>query len=298
MDDTHIIIDDTLVRRVIATQFPQWKDLPIKPIALSGWDNRTFHLGRDMVVRMPSREEYASQVEKEQLWLTKLAPLLPLQIPTPLAIGQPEESYPWKWSIYRWIEGALANRSNIADLNDFAASLAQFLATLQRIDTTDGPLPGPHNFYRGGALFIYDAEVRQALITLKARVEVPIATEVWERALATTWQHLPVWIHGDISVGNLLVKDGVLTAVIDFGQLGIGDPACDLMIAWTLFKGHSREIFQSTLSLDADTWARSRGWALWKALMYIVTGRTEMNFEAKQSWQIIEEVIEAHKHQS
>lgn len=188
------IIDDTLVRHLIATQFPQWKDLPIKPIALSGWDNRTFHLGEDMLVRLPSRKEYASQVEKEQLWLPKLAPLLPLQIPTPLAIGQPEKGYPWKWSIYYWIEGDPATHANIADLKGFAASLAQFLVALQRIDTANGPLPGPHNFYRGGALSIYDSEVRQALITLKDRIDVYAATEVWETALATTWQHLPVWI--------------------------------------------------------------------------------------------------------
>ena len=248
-----------------------------------------------MLVRMPSKKEYASQVEKEQLWLPILAPLLPLEIPTPLAIGQPDEGYPWKWSIYRWIEGDPVIHSNIADQNSFAASLAQFLVALQRIDAANGPLPGPHNFHRGGALTVYDYEVRHALSKLKGRIDINTATEVWEKALATSWQNLPVWVHGDISAGNLLVKEGVLTGVIDFGQLGIGDPACDLMIAWTLFKGRSREIFQSTLLIDSDTWARSRGWTLWKAIMYIVTNRTQMNYEAKQSPQIIEEVLADHK---
>ena len=142
MNHPQLVIDASLVRRLVGAQFPQWKDLPVRPVALSGWDNRTFHLGKEMLVRMPSSAEYASQVEKEHQWLPKLAPLLPLQIPAPLAIGKPADGYPWKWSIYRWLEGETASSAPIADLVVFARSLAQFLSALQRIDPTGGTCAG------------------------------------------------------------------------------------------------------------------------------------------------------------
>jgi aminoglycoside phosphotransferase (APT) family kinase protein len=298
MDHEILTIDVALVRRLIATQFPQWQDLPIWPVTLSGWDNRTFHLGEQMLVRMPSAKEYVAQVEKEHRWLPKLAPLLPLPIPAPLAIGNPAEGYPWQWSIYRWLEGESAASASIPDLCEFAKSLAQFLLALQRIDPMDGPLPGPHSFYRGGDLKIYDAEVRQALAILKDKkdkIDVKIAMEVWETALATFWSGPLVWVHGDVSVGNLLVQEGKLSAVIDFGQLTLGDPACDLAITWTLFKDKSREIFRTMLSLDAGTWARGRAWTLWKALI-IAAGLTSTNaVEGAQCWRILDEVFRDHK---
>lgn len=290
-----VIIDEPLVRRLVATQFPQWKDLPIWPVAVGGWDNRTFHLGQDMLVRMPSDADYALQVEKEQRWLPKLAPLLPLPIPVPLAMGRPTEEYPWQWSIYQWLSGENAANAPIPDLNRFATSLAEFLIALQRIDAADGPPPGLHSFYRGGSLATYDAETRQALAILKDEIDVVVATEIWETALATAWDKPAVWVHGDISRGNLLVKNGQLCAVIDFGQLAVGDPACDLAIAWTFFKGESREIFRTLLALDANTWARGRAWTLWKALV-IAAGITGGNaIEATQAWQIIKEVIADHQ---
>jgi aminoglycoside phosphotransferase (APT) family kinase protein len=248
-----------------------------------------------MLVRMPSAADYAEQVKKEQQWLPRLAPLLPFPIPAPLGLGKPSEGYPWEWSVYRWLDGESAASGRIADLNSFAMSLAQFLIALQSIDAKNGPLAGPHSFYRGGSLSTYSAETREAIETLKGKIDVASAIEVWEAALATSWQRPPVWVHGDISVGNLLVKEGNLCAVIDFGQLAIGDPACDLAIAWTLFKGESRAIFRKTLSLDDGVWARSRGWALWKSLIYIVDGLTNMNFEASQSWHIINEILADHK---
>src|SRR6267378_2318582 len=167
MDVEQPVIDDTLVRRMVAAQFPQWADLPVRSVALRGWDNKTFHLGEHMIVRLPSAADYSAQVEKEHRWLPKLTPLLPLPIPTPLAMGEPAGGYPWKWSIYRWIEGDTAAPERIRDLSDFAAILAQFLIALQRIDPTDGPPPGPHNLFRGGALATYDAETRQTIALLK-----------------------------------------------------------------------------------------------------------------------------------
>ena len=295
MNNEQLIIDEALVRRLVAPQFPQWKDLPVRSVKNQGWDNRTFHLGEDMLVRMPSAEHYAAQVEKEQRWLPKLAPLLPLPIPAPLAIGKPAEGYPWKWSINRWLPGEAATSAPIADLRDFAKSLAQFLLVLQRIDSTGGPLAGPHSFYRGGSLQNYDTETRQALVELSGKIDVHAATEVWETALATTWQGSPVWVHGDVSSGNLLVEDGQLCAVIDFGQLAIGDPACDLAIAWTFFEGESREVFRAMLPLDEGTWARGRGWTLWKFLI-VAAGHTDWDAaEAAQPWRILEEVIADHK---
>lgn len=290
-----VVIEKTFVRRLVAAQFPQWKDMLVWPVEPGGWDNRTFHLGEDMLVRMPSTEDYALQVEKEQRWLPKLAPLLPLPIPVPLAIGEPTQEYPWHWSIYRWLPGETAANAPIANLGDFATSLAEFLIALQHIDTTDGPLAGLHSFYRGGNLATYDTETRQALSILKGKIDVIAATEVWETALATHWDKPPVWVHGDISLGNLLVNNGQLCAVIDFGQLAIGDPACDLAIAWTFFKGESRNIFRTLLALDDNTWARGRAWTLWKALITAAGLIGSNAIEATQSWWIIEEVLTEYK---
>jgi aminoglycoside phosphotransferase (APT) family kinase protein len=297
-DNEPLIIDENLVRRLVACQFPQWKDFTIGPVARSGWDNRTFHLGEHMLVRMPSSKWYAAQVEKEQKWLPKLAPHLPLPIPVPLAMGEPGEGYTWKWSIYKWLEGETAATAQIANLRDFASDLAQFLSALQSIDATDGPMAGQHNFYRGGALTTYDAETRKAIAVLNAKIDVDAAIRIWEAALATRWSGPPVWVHGDISSGNLLLLDGRLSAVIDFGQLAVGDPACDLAIAWTLFEGESREVFRKMLPLDNDTWVRGRAWTLWKALI-IAAGITDSNTaEAPQALRIIEVVLADHKHTS
>lgn len=291
MEVNPLRIDERLVRSLVAAQFPQWKELPVQPVALSGWDNRTFHLGDQMLVRLPSAQAYAFQVEKEHRWLPKLAPHLPLPIPVPLAMGEPALGYPWKWSIYRWLEGETAATAHIDDLNKFAAGLAGFLHALQKIDPKEGPLPGPENFYRGGEIKVYEPEMLQALVLLKNRIDAEAARGVWEKALATAWRRPPVWIHGDISVGNLLVQRGELSGVIDFGQVAIGDPACDLSIAWTLFSGESRELFRTKLCLDEGTWTRGRAWTLWKA-MIIAAGLVGANAaEANQCWRIIGEVL-------
>ena len=288
----NIHIDVPLVRQLISAQFPEWANLMIKPVEFSGWDNRTFHLGEHMTVRLPSNAEYSGQVEKEQYWLPKLAPRLPLSISTPLAMGNPSKEYPLHWSIYKWIDGDTASIERISDLKQFAITLAEFLVALQQCDTTDGPLPGEHNFYRGGDLAVYEAETRQAIKTLgHHQIDIEAVTNVWDAARASTWQNPLVWIHGDIATGNLLVNNGQLNAVIDFGQLGIGDPACDLAIAWTFFNDKSREAFREALKLDSATWARARGWALWKALIvYAVLPGTNSR-EAEKSRLIIKEVL-------
>jgi aminoglycoside phosphotransferase (APT) family kinase protein len=265
--------------------------MPIHPVKTSGWDNRTFHLGDNMLVRLPSAQEYAVQVEKEQRWLPLFAPDVPVQIPEPLALGQPGCGYPFPWSVYRWIEGETVAAAAELDLNTLAKDLADVLAALQSIDSIGGPRPGADNFYRGGDLKVYDTQARQALILLKDRIDTKAALEIWEAGLATTWDNVPVWVHGDISVGNLLVYNGRLSAVIDFGQLAVGDPACDLIIAWTFFRGESRNIFREKLQLDVGTWARARAWALWKASI-VLSGLTDTNvIEAKQAYNTLKEVL-------
>lgn len=288
-------IDAALVRRLIAAQFPQWAGLDIAPLLPGGWDNRTFHLGQDMTVRLPSAASYALQVEKEQVFLPKLAPHLPLPIPVPLARGVSGEGYPWPWSVYRWLPGETAADERIGDLTIFAEDLARFLVALREVDASGGPLPGAHNFFRGGPPAHYDAETRRALAALEGRIDTEAARKVWEAALSADWQGAPVWFHGDISWGNLLVEDGRLSAVIDFGTSGIGDPACDLAIAWTLFRGESREVFRAGMGLDAGTWARGRGWTLWKALIVYAGLPGTNSAEAEKSRKVIEEVLADHR---
>lgn len=282
-------IDVSLVRRLLV-QFPQWADLPVKRVEFDGWDNTTFRLGEDLSVRLPSAQAYAGQVEKEHRWLPRLAAHLPLSIPVPLAMGVPANGYPWHWSVYRWLEGENATIKSIADLQQFATTLAQFLAALQRIDPADGPPPGQHNFFRGGPLTTYDSETRDAIATLRGRIDADAVTAVWEAALRATWHGPPVWLHGDVSAGNLLVEKGRLNAVIDFGCTAVGDPACDLTIAWTLLSGESRDAFRAALPLDRATWARGRGWALWKGLITLVKHTTNPT-KARNARGVIDEVL-------
>lgn len=284
-------IDGPLVTRLVHGQFPQWRHLPVTPVEFDGVDNCTFRLGDAMTVRLPSNEWYRLQVDKEQRWLPVLAPHLPLPIPVPLARGVPAEGYPFSWSVYRWLDGENASIECIDDLTEFATTLAGFLNTLRQIDPTDGPLPGQHNFFRGGPLETYDAETRRAIDALKGQVACDAATAMWDEAIRATWRDTAVWFHGDVAAGNLLVRDGRLAAVIDFGTSGVGDPACDVTIAWTLLSGESREAFRAALSVDSETWARGRGWALWKALITLVEHIDTNPVEAATARRIIDDVL-------
>jgi aminoglycoside phosphotransferase (APT) family kinase protein len=256
-------IDVSLVGRLLAAQFPQWADLSIEPVHSAGTDNAIYRLGPDMAVRLPRIENATGQVDKEHQWLPRLAPHLPLAIPVPLAKGLPGEGYPWQWSVYTWLEGENATIEHIADPDRAATELAQFIAALQRIDPTDGPPPGVHNSFRGVPLSTRDAETRAAIAALDGLLDTDAVTAAWDAALqAPVWQGPPVWIHGDISPLNLLVERGQISAVIDFGCLGVGDPACDLQVAWNLLSAQTRDIFRAAISVDDATWARGRGWAL------------------------------------
>ena len=292
-------IDAALVRRLIAAQFPQWQQLPVTPVELEGWDNRTYRLGEELTVRLPTHAAYVPAVAKEDRWLPFLAPQLPVPIPEPVALGQPADGYPFSWSIRRWLDGDPATSGGIEDLAAFAAGIAEFILALQRIDPTGGPAAGAHSFYRGASLRHYDDETRRALATLAARpdsggIDIAGATAVWQAALAAHWHGEPRWFHGDIAVGNLLVRHGKLAAVIDFGTCGVGDPACDLVIAWTLFTGASRQAFRARAGQDRRTWARARGWALWKALITLANDPETGPPRVADNHRIVADLIAEH----
>ncbi|ARG97094.1 aminoglycoside phosphotransferase family protein [Legionella micdadei] len=268
----NVKIDTCLVQKLIAEQLPQWQSLPIYPVVQSGWDNRTFHLGEEMVIRLPSAQEYEPQIEKEYKWLPWLSKQLSFQITQPIALGKPSSTYPWHWSINRWIEGESASRQNIHDMKSFAKALGKSLKELQSLNSTGGPAAGAHNFYRGGFLNAYDHEMQLAIPKIKNAPEQNLAASLWQQAISSEWQVSPVWVHGDIAVGNILVRNGRFHALIDFGQLAIGDPACDLAIAWNLFSAEERSVFKDAIQLDKHTWVRALGWAFWKTLCWPIKG--------------------------
>ncbi|MDQ3238091.1 MAG: aminoglycoside phosphotransferase family protein [Actinomycetota bacterium] len=290
-------IDASLVRRLLAAQFPQWEDLPLKPVRSAGTDNAMYRLGDDMAVRLPRIPGAADDVIKEQQWLPRLAPQLPLAIPVPLAKGMPGEGYPWHWSVYRWLEGENATAERIADARQLATDLAQFITTLRDIDTEDQLPTGSLRSYRGGPLAHRDEATRAAIAACDGILDVALVTEVWEAALQVpAWNGPPVWIHCDIQPGNLLATQGRLSAVIDFGGLAIGDPAVDQIVAWNLLSAETRDTFRESLSVDDATWARGRGWALSIGLVALPYYKDTNPMLAGISRYQVEEVLADHKH--
>ncbi|MGW4082296.1 aminoglycoside phosphotransferase family protein [Streptomyces sp. NPDC004822] len=253
-------IDEALVERLVAERFPQWAGLPMRRVASAGTDNAMFRLGPDLVVRLPRLPGGGRQVGAEHHWLPRLAPHLPLTIPAPLALGEPDAGYPLPWGVYAWLDGADAFDAPLADLAAAARELGRFVAALRSVDAAGGP-PS----YRGGPVRAGDADVRNAIRDLGAAgtLDARAATEVWEAVLRVPDRDgAPVWLHGDLLPGNLLTSAGRLTAVIDFGCFGTGDPAADLMPAWTLLDAPAREVFRAAAGADDATWERGRGWAL------------------------------------
>ncbi len=265
MHADEVDIDRNLVGRLIVSQFPEWAELTIVPVAFRGTDNALYRLGSNMVVRLPRRQKNSEQLKKELHWLPKLAPLLPLTVPVPLATGKPDEGYPFDWAIYRWLEGEPA-ASDKLDMGQAATDLATFVAALQRVDPAGGPPPGEHNAWRGVPLVLRDQAMRSAIASLGSAINAEAVTAVWEAALsARVWERAPFGSM-ETSTRNLLAEGGRLTAVIDFGCLGVGDPACDVMVAWKMLSAGSRDTFLTALSIDQATRLRARGWALSQAL--------------------------------
>ncbi|MFE6778681.1 aminoglycoside phosphotransferase family protein [Streptomyces sp. NPDC057702] len=256
--------DVTLVRRLVAGQFPQWAGLPVSLVDSYGTDHAVYRLGDHLSVRLPRVSEATRQAAREARWLPVFAPALPLAVPVQVAAGAPGEGYPYAWSVYAWLPGADAN-GTLANLERAALDLAAFVTALRRVDTT-GAHPRSHGS-RGAPLAELDEQVRRSIAQLGDRVDGAAALASWQESLeAPAWAGPEVWLHGDLLPGNLLVVDGHLSAVIDFGCLGVGDPACDLQPAWNVFAGASRAAFRAALDVDEASWLRGRGWALYQAV--------------------------------
>ena len=294
--------DPALVRRLLAAEFPEWADLPIEPVLPMGTDNALYRLGGDMVARLPRTERTSRRLEKERRWLPRLGPKLPLAVPVPLAEGAPAEGYPFAWSVYTWLQGENATFERVTDLSQFATDLAQFVADLQRIDPSPGPPPGEHNFFRGVPLARRDESTRASIATLGRAIDVDAVTAAWEAALhAPAWERPSVWVHGDLDSRNLLAEQGRLSAVIDWGGLGVGDPACDVMVVWKVFTADTRDLFRTALSIDGATWARSRGWALSQAvdaLAYYTPSTNAVLVSESQRWlaEVLADLSSDHGH--
>ncbi|MEV6149560.1 aminoglycoside phosphotransferase family protein [Nonomuraea sp. NPDC052129] len=265
MHTDEIETDVALVRRLLAGQFPRWAELPIAPVDSYGTDHDIYRLGDHLVARLPRIGWATKQAAKEAEWLPRLAPHLPLALPVQLAMGRPAEGYPYDWSVYEWLPGANAN-GTIDDLDQAAVDLAAFVTALHQVTTAGAPPRSPHS--RGGPLAESDASVRQAIAQLGDRIDGDATLRSWQESLdAPAWDSPEVWLHGDLLPGNLLVVDGRLSAVIDFGGLNVGDPACDLQPAWNVFAGDSRRRFRRELGVDDASWVRGRGWALAQAVI-------------------------------
>lgn len=279
MHPDQVPTDAALVRRLLAGQFPQWADLPVEPVTSSGTDHDIYRVGDDLSVRLPRIAWATGQAAKEAVWLPRLAPHLPLAVPVQLAMGHPAEGYPFAWSVYEWVGGtdaaglvaagtdaaATSSSTDPGDLERAAVDLAAFVTALRRIDTTGAPRRPTGA--RGAPLAELDQQVQESIDQLGVRVDAAAARRSWEQSLgAPSWPGPDVWLHGDLLPGNLIVSGRRLTAVIDFGALGVGDPACDLQPAWNVFTGTSRLRYRDELAVDDASWLRGRGWALYQAV--------------------------------
>ena len=280
-------IDAALVSALVAEQFPHLADLPVRPVPRQGWDNRTFLLGDDLSVRLPSAEGYVAAVAKEERALHFLDERLPVAVPGVVAVGAPGQGYPYPWSVRRWLPGDTVAAASALDQVALAKDIGGMLSALRSLPTGAGAAAGRHSFYRGSHPSAYSDEVQTALGRLDVDAEACAA--VWLTATTSVWGSEPVWFHGDVAVGNLLVRDGRLSAVIDFGTCGVGDPACDLVLAWTHFTGDARTAFREAAGLDDATWQRARGWALWKSLV-VLSGQSSPD-EGDEHRRILAEVL-------
>ncbi|MBD0696060.1 phosphotransferase [Streptomyces sp. CBMA123] len=257
-------IDEALVRRMVAGQFPRWANLPVEPVDSAGTSNAMYRLGADLVVRIPRIPGAVEDIEKEEVWLRRLAPELPFAVPVPVALGEPADGCPWPWSVLRWLEGDPPVVGDVRQPELLAADLASFVTAMHRVDRVGAP-----DSYRSETLAARDAAVRRAIAAVAGAVDAPAVTALWDRTLeADEHPGPPVWIHADLQPGNLLVDAaGRLSAVIDFGCMGLGDPAVDLITAWYVLPAAVRDTFRTAVAADDAEWERGRGWALSVALM-------------------------------
>jgi aminoglycoside phosphotransferase (APT) family kinase protein len=265
MPAAEVDVTATLVRSLLAEQHPDLAGLPLE-MAANGWDNVVYRLGDELSVRMPRRQMGAALVEHEQRWLPSLATSLPLPVPAPVRVGAPSQGYPWRWSVCPWFEGDVAAEVALADPATEARRLGEFVRALH----VPAPDDAPVNPLRGHPVGRLTSRVADNL----ARLELPRSDSIRERWDALTsvseWDGPAVWLHGDLHAANVLVRDGVVGAVIDFGDITAGDPAVDLAIAWMLFEPADRLVFRLAAGeIDDALWARAEAWALHFALVYL-----------------------------
>lgn len=264
MHADELYIDTALVQRLLSEQFPDLADRPLTLIRSTGTVNAVFRLGDDRCVRLPRVAEWANGIEEEWRWLPKLAPHLSLRIPKPLARGTPTEAYPYPWAIYDWIEGTPYQEELVRDEAQVVRALANFILELRTVEMTGAPKGGRR------PLRELDEVTRSAIVAARSVIDVDAVTAAWDRSLAADpWDGKPVWIHADLLRSNLLLQEGRLYGVIDFGSVGIGDPAMDVVPAWSVFNPVGRAVFRQALQVDDETWARARGYALHQALLII-----------------------------
>lgn len=287
------VIDESLVRRLVDKQFPQWSHLPLRKVDPGGSDHVIYRLGEELTVRLPRHTGAIRQAEKELYWLPRLAPHLPLAIPVPVAVGEPDLGYPWKWAVARWLEGETATVEGLGDSVEAAVLLAEFLRALQRFAPPVVPEESAGHALTGHALSMRDEATRANIAELEGVFNAAALSELWEAALAApAWGRPPVWFHGDFHTGNLLTVNGRLHAVLDFGGFGLGDPACDMMIAFTLMSRRTRAAFREALEVDDDTWMRGRGWALSAGLnAYTSYAAVKPHIAAQTAFQITEALV-------
>jgi aminoglycoside phosphotransferase (APT) family kinase protein len=279
MHEDELELGEEVVRRLLAEQFPQWAELPLRRIEPSGTVNAIFRLGDELSVRLPRRQGPTEPGSRELDWLPKLAPLLPVDVPVPVAQGRPGSGYPWFWEIHTWVEGETAPVAEI-DALQAARDLAALVRALQTIDPSGGPPPG-----RGVALAERDSAFRYWLNRFDGD---PRVIPAWERALAAPpWEGPPIWHHGDLDCRNWLVRDRRISGVIDWGSMGVGDPACDVMVAWKLHSLTARDAFRQALPTDDATWERARGWAVSQAVAALAYYTAENNpslYHEAETW--------------
>ena len=262
-DEVHV--DDELVRALLTTQLPEWADLPLRRLPSTGTDNAIYRLGTELGVRVPRHESAVPQIGKEHEWLPYLAAHLPAAVPQPLAKGAPGDRYPYPWLVYRWLDGDDALASDAYDWCELAREVAEFVTALHRVEPAAGPAAGS----RGGTLERHDALTRRAIGRLDGEIDVDRALAVWDAAIAAgPWPGPPVWVHGDLLPGNIVVRRRRLAGVIDWSAVGLGDPACDAMLAWSL-PSDARDAYREALGVDDATWARARGWSVEQAVLFI-----------------------------
>jgi aminoglycoside phosphotransferase (APT) family kinase protein len=295
MHDDEVGTDAALVRRLLAAQFPRWAGLAIEPVRAASSDNAMYRLGHDLAARLPRRPSAVRPMDKEHTWLPRLAPRLPLPVPLPLAKGVAGEGYPFPWSVCRWLDGENPTAGKVTDADGLADDLAAFIRALQAIDAEAAPRGGEHNHFRGVPLARWKTIIAERLAQLADLDDIGAVTAAWEADMqAPPWGGPPAWIHGDLTLGNLLVRAGRLSGVIDWSCLGAGDPACELQVAWNLFDPDARARFRAALAVDEATWIRGRAWGLAMGVLNLSYYRTRSPRLADQGRAAIRAVLADH----